>query len=279
MTCWINGLFYDDGEGEIPVSDRGFLLGDGIFDTLLVLDGQAQYLKKHCDRLRQNAEIMKLPVPEPFNDIEDIISELITKSGHNVGRSSLRTTLTRGSGPRGLDIPETCEPTLVFRLQPAPSIEPSANMKMCIARNTRRNEHSMLSQVKSLNYADPIIAIDEARAKKCDNAILLNSKEDVACAANGNIYALINGKWITPPIDDGVLGGTVRQILIDEGIVEETRISKDDLLAAEAAAFSNSLIGVVPIITIDDAEFDTFKAFETFGGCKWECEDYRKKAA
>src|SRR5690606_34280258 len=143
------------------------------------------------------------------------------------GRMAVRTMLTRGSGARGLAPPEHPAPLLVMRASPAPGIKPDINV--IIAQSTRRNEYSPLSNVKSLNYGDHILAAAEAAKAGADDAILLNTRGNICCATVGNILAVRGGDILTPPLSDGVLDGVMRGILLDSGLAAEKSLAPGDL--------------------------------------------------
>lgn len=276
MTCWLNGEIVPDDQASVSVSDRGFLLGDGVFDTLLLIDGQPQYLNHHITRLKDNAIKMHIDVPPGVGMLNDIIKQLVIAEDKYKGRSVIRTTLSRGTGQRGLAIPEKSTSTLVVKVSDAPAKTAAVTgLSLSISDTIRRNEHSIVSQIKSLSYADNVLAMSQARQKGFDNAVFLNTKGYVACATNGNLYALFDEEegWVTPPISDGVLSGTVREVLLRRGLVREKSVSYEGLKGAKAVCFSNSLAGVVPVCRIDDIQYDITRVARFFGDTLWEIEE------
>lgn len=276
MACWLNGTIIPDDKTSnnafISVFDRGFLLGDGVFDTLLLKDGQPQYFSYHQMRLRHNASKIGLRLPEKFDDLKDIISDLVNDSPYKNGYASLRTTITRGVGPRGLAPPKDCHPTFLVRVSQAPTVHEKVAFRCLISQKTKRNEYSILSQIKSLNYADSILAMMEAQDKNFDNAIMLNTQNHLTCASNGNIYAYKDGRWLTPPLNEGVLDGAIRHVLVQEKYVEQAIIHQDDLPNIQSMALSNSLLGLVPIQQCDDILFDINLVEIKFGNRQWMLE-------
>jgi branched-subunit amino acid aminotransferase/4-amino-4-deoxychorismate lyase len=115
---------------------------------------------------------------------------------------------------------------------------------LIIANDVRRNEGSPLSRIKSLNYADNVLAMREAMQHKADDAIMLNNKGMVCCAATANIFIVLDGQWMTPPLTDGVLDGIMRAEMIRERAAQEISISVDDLKRAEEIYLTSSLIGM-----------------------------------
>ena len=176
-----------------------------------------------------------------------------------IGDGSVRTTVTRGSGPRGLAPPEPACPVWWIAAAPrqagsgfAPvSLHPSA---------IRRNETSPCSGLKTLGYLDAILAAREARARGFDEALFLNTQGRLACAGTGNLFAVLDGRLVTPPLSDGVLPGIVRAQVL--GLAEslgigtaQRSLSLDEVLAAEAVVMTNSLRGLSPVTAIGTTAF------------------------
>jgi branched-subunit amino acid aminotransferase/4-amino-4-deoxychorismate lyase len=245
---WLNGRLLPGEEPRIRASDRGFLLGDGIFETIRAHGHRPLWLADHLARLRAGADLLGIPVPLGDDAIEEGLGSLLAVSDYE--KSALRLTLSRGpSGRRGLWPPDdpaspTCLAT-VARLPPA-----RARLRLAVATCTRRNEHSPLSRVKSLNYGDNLLARREAAGRGLDDALMLNSRGSVACGTVGSFFLRVSGRWRTPPVADGALPGLARRHLLSILDVEEKKIAREDLLLADAAFLSNSL-GIAGIQEID----------------------------
>ena len=257
---WGSGAIYPDGVAVIPADDRGFALGDGVFDTLLLIDGEPQYYKAHMDRLRRHAEVMKLPLPADFGDHSRIISELYMRTKRPCF-AALRTNISRHSGGRrGLRIP-VLDNHSVLTLSLSPLSDEAlavSSQTLCVSRDVRRLTSSVLSRIKSLSYAENVLAMAEATARGYDNAVILNEAGHVSCAANGNIYLLMEGEgWLTPAVEDGCLDGIIRAQLLRDGLVRETRSIDQGLLAkARSLAISNSIYGLVPVSVYEGRSLD-----------------------
>lgn len=230
---------------SVPVTDRGFLLADGVFDTLHVDDGVALHAADHMRRLVRHAAAIALNCPAPVADLLADIATLIAANDASSGQYALRTTLTRGSGPRGLRLPDPAAPTLLMTL--APYTPPNAHgpFTVCIARTTRRNSHSPLSRIKALAYGDAILAMQEAVGKGCDDAILLNGEGAITCGTASTVLVETpEGQLFTPKLDDGVLDGITRADLIATGRCVEKTLYEQDVMAASTVYLCNSLMGM-----------------------------------
>lgn len=230
----------------IAPNDRGFTLGDGLFETLCCQDGAIIDGAAHLERLKQGAELLAIPLPMPLAALKAALAE--TLAGNGLKDAVLRLTLTRGPGLRGLAPPSDPHPTLLIAAAPLPPPLPPA--RLITATVTRRNEHSPLSRIKSLNYLDNILARLEAERAGADEALLLNGAGRVAEASASNLLALIGEEWQTPPLADGALPGIRRRRLLAAGVCTERPLSLEALRGARALMLSNSL-GLRPVAECD----------------------------
>jgi branched-chain amino acid aminotransferase len=158
---------------------------------------------------------------------------------NHLNEAAVRITLSRGPAARGLLPSGTPTPTLLVGAAQLPPVAPPA--RLVISEITRRNEFSPLSRIKSLNYLDGVLARQEAEKAGADDALLLNTAGNVAEATAANVFLLMNGEWITPPVEDGALPGIARALLLEHGVAREQRITCSDLPEAQAGFLSNSL--------------------------------------
>lgn len=213
MKVWLNGSLAEAEAARIDPADRGFTLGDGLYETLAVRGGRADHLPAHLDRLREGCRVLRLPYPDI--DVETAIRELAAANGH--GDAAIRITYTRGPGARGLPPPPTLRPTLLITTAPLPGETPP--LRVIVARGTRRNERSPLSRCKTLNCLDSLLARLEAADAGADDAILLNTEGRVSEATSANVFAVIDGQLVTPPVEDGALPGVRRAAFLDDAVV------------------------------------------------------------
>lgn len=245
---WLDGALHESSVVPFDVADRGLLLGDGVFDTSLVLAGTMVWRQAHVARLVAAAKAIGFAV-DPAR-IEAAVDAVVAEGS----RGSLRLTVTRGAGPRGLAPPVDPKPTILATLSPLRAAALFAPLKLHVT-GIRRNETSPLSRIKSLNYLDGVLASREALDARCDDALFLNIKAHVACTSVGNLFALIGDQLVTPPVEDGVVAGTVRGVLLrtcdDLGLEPVARtLSLDDLDRADEVLVANSLRLVAPVVSV-----------------------------
>lgn len=234
----------------IPLDDRGLLLGDGLFETLLAVDGVLAAPGPHVDRMAAGCASLGLP-PLDRAAAERAMAQAL--AGLDAPRAAVRLTLTAGSAGRGLDRPGTPQVRLFAAAAPAPIPGEPADL---ITSTVRRNDLSPASRLKTLSYLDNVLARTQARDAGADEALMLNTRGDVACAGAANVFWLWGGRLYTPRLDCGALAGTMRARVIaaaaGQGLaVVETRSGVAELARADAAFLTNALIGVRQIRSLD----------------------------
>ncbi len=243
---WLNGALLAESVARIDPTDRGFTLGDGLFETIRIASGQAAHLGRHLMRLRDSAAFLSIPLKWTDAVLRDAIADLLAAQA--VVDGVLRLTLTRGAAARGLLPGGTVAPTLLMQTGALPPAAKPA--RLIIARTTRRNEWSPTCRLKSTNYLDSILARQEAIERDADDALLLNTAGRLSEATIANLFVRIGGRLLTPPVADGALPGIARSLLLERADAEEALLKIDDLWRSDAAFLSNSL-GLRPIVKID----------------------------
>lgn len=252
---FLNGQLVPRAGPSIDAADRGLLLGDGLFETLPSHDGHPNRLEAHLARLEAGAAVLSIPTPLSLGALEQGVTDTLAANGLAEGDAVLRITLTRGPGQRGLLPPADPEPTLLITAARPAHAAPEA--LTAIIASTRRNELSPLAQLKSLNYLDNVLARMEAAKRGADEALLMNTAGRLASASSANLFLLRNRTLLTPPPSEGVLPGVTRAAVLalaealDLSAVE-TPLQRDDLARADEAFLTNSLMGVRPLIKVDD---------------------------
>ncbi len=243
-VIWHNGAFRDN-DPVFTVSDR-LRLGDGVFDTMLAVDGKPVHADLHFTRLETHGQYIGITLPA--YDLAAAAKELLALNGFAQGCHAVTTIVSRGPSERGLKMPEKPDIQSVMSVLAAPEKYPPVH---AIITQVRRNAYTPLTRIKSCNYGDNVIALSEAECKGGNEAIMLNSKGMVACGSSSNIFAVLYGKLVTPPTGEGVMDGITRRIVMEKmGAVEQT-LSPEDLVRAEGIYLTSSIRGVVPVVTLD----------------------------
>ncbi|OFX12009.1 MAG: 2-keto-4-methylthiobutyrate aminotransferase [Alphaproteobacteria bacterium RIFOXYD12_FULL_60_8] len=245
-TVFINGRLVPFEDASIALNDRGFTLGDGVFETLRVRNGVPLRREAHLARLQSGSALLGIPCP---TDLSEAMDSVLAANGH--GEGVMRLTLTRGPGPRGLLPPDPPHPTVVIAVTPLPPPMPA--VRAVIAETTRRNEHSPLCRCKTLNYLDNVLARLEAERHGANEAILLNTEGLLAETTVANLFVVKDGAVLTPRLSDGALPGVLRGVLIPALKARECGLTVEDLLTADEVFVSNSL-GVRPVLWVGERQ-------------------------
>lgn len=248
-TGVIDGRLDFTDQLNISAIDRGFTLGEGFFETMAIHQGSVPLFSYHWSRIKTSAQLLSIPLPFSENELRNLINKLIKLN--QVKHCGLRLSLSAGLTQRELTATST-RPTYTIILFSLP-----VNTKMTYTAafvNTRRNEFSTASRIKSMSYLDNILAAREAANKGFDDALLLNTQGYLAEAAIANIFVVIDNIIYTPPISDGALPGVLRSVILNELTkipVVERRLTQDNVLEAQEVFLTNALRGIRSLEQID----------------------------
>jgi len=245
MIVWIDGLLVAAGTARIDPRDRGFMLGDGLYETIRVRQGEILRLDRHFARLAAGLELLDFPLAADPAMLERGVRAVL--DANRLAEAAVRLTVSRGVSARGMAPDPKAKPTIVISATP---YTPPVPVRLIIATGTRRNEHSPTARVKTTSCLDSILARIEAARAGMDDAILLNSAGCVAEATAANIFAVLDGVPVTPPVSDGALPGVMREQIVGRQKVEERTLSAADLDRAEEIFLTSSL-GIRPVISLE----------------------------
>ena len=242
----------------LPLSDRGLQLADGLFETLLVEEGQPLLLKQHLERWRSSAALLGMATPPGAEALRPRIAEAVQRSG--IDQGALRLNWSRGSGGRGLDLPAAEDPQPIHRfwLQLSACQPAFSPLTAIISRHERRNAHSQVSHCKTFAYGGQIQARREARAAGAEEALLLNSEGELCCGSAANLLVRRSGHWLTPPASSGCLPGVMRRQALETALATEASLSPDELVSSEGALLINSL-GCRPLSRCEGQELPSLE--------------------
>ncbi len=254
---YLNGHMLPEGAAHLSALDRGFTLGDGVFETLRAVGGRLFRIDDHLARLQRSVATVGLVVPEGCPMLSEAISSLL--AANQLEDALVRITVSRGvPAERGLLPPSSPSPALVIHATPFvgyPSERYQRGFTAAVAA-IRRNESSPLSYIKSCNYLEAVLARIEAGRRGTDEAILLNTAGWLACGSSSNLFLVSRGALVTPSLDCGVLEGVTRREVLRRATAEglevlEQRLAPRDMFLAEEAFVTNTALGVMPLVAID----------------------------
>jgi branched-chain amino acid aminotransferase len=200
-----------EGGTSIDVLDRGLQLGDGVFDTMVSFSGKPFLRERHLERLKRHAGQIGIATQDvPF---DRLIDEALAKA--DGAHAILRATLTRGRAARGLWPGGEVHPSLLVTAQPWSPALLGQPARLCAA-SIPRNQYSPVSRIKSLAYLDNILAAREAAEAPADDALIFNLDGNAVCSTIANLFAVVDGTLLTPPLSDGCLDGVMRGAVLEE---------------------------------------------------------------
>ena len=236
---WMTEQILAADQAHVPISDRGFTLGDGLFETMLWSRDKVRFFDEHMTRLAASCAALGFIIPCTIREIGAGLADLARDAGG--GPAALRLTLTRGSGLRGLAAPDKPESRLIATIAPIKPVTTPASLKTV---SITRNPAAPSTRFKTLSYIDNIMALQEARLAGADDGVMLGTTGYVACTSGANLVIRHQGSNLTPALEDGALPGIVRGQLIQAGLIEEARIAPALLSTCDAIVQTNALIGV-----------------------------------
>ncbi len=255
MVVFLNGKFLPEADAVIPVNDRGFLLGDGLFETIRVTGRKPFRMAQHLERMMRGADALKIKMPFTPKELQHFAAELIEKN--DLAETILRVTLTRGPGARGYSVSGADNPTLLMMLHPAPPVNPDEPLQWSmITSSVRIPASDALASFKTTSKAINILARTEAEAQGADEALLLNTNGEVAETAGGNLFWVYHDKICTVPTGRGVLPGITRAVVLEIcqtlGFETNKRVIKPEMLRNAAGIFvTTTAFGIVPVASLD----------------------------
>jgi branched-chain amino acid aminotransferase len=257
--AWVNGRVLPADEAHLSAFDRGFQLGDGVFETLRVRGGRATELAEHLERLHGSAAGLGFALPADVDTaLRDGIGALLAAEGLGdaAGDASVRITASRGVFfGRGLLPPdEHPDATLVIQAWPVPPT-PAAHLERglhLVASRVRRDPENPLSALKTTSRADYVYARLEARNAGADDALFLTIDGFISEATSANVFVVRDAELATPAPGCAILPGTTRDWILRwaEGAglrPVEAWLTARDLADADEAFISSSVAGILPV--------------------------------
>jgi branched-chain amino acid aminotransferase len=255
----VNGRVTPADEARVSVLDNGFAFGDSVSEVLRTYAGQAFEPGRHFRRLRASAARLGFDVPRTDTQLLAELDALVARAGGV--ESYVRIVVSRGVGDCSYDFDRVGTPTVVMIQKPLPSY-PARHYEEGIrvaAVDVRRNHPRALDPaIKSSNLLNNILAVRAARARGCDEPLLLNHEGYLAEGASTNVFVVLEDALLTPPLSAGILAGITREVVIElaRGLglpCHERPLALDTLLGADEAFLTSTTREVVPVRQVDEA--------------------------
>lgn len=252
MKTWIGtrdgGTVVAGGDAQVSVLDHGFTVADGVFETLKVTPAGPFALTRHLRRLASSAEAMGLLAPDD-EVVRAAVAEVVSANEAEVaGLGRLRITYTAGVAPLGSDRGDAV-PTLVVAMAAA---SPWAATTTIATVPWTRNEKSAVAGIKSTSYAENVIALQRAHATGASEAVLANTRGELCEGTGTNVFVVIDGEVLTPPLSSGCLAGITRELVLEWFDAVEASLPLDVLATADEVFLTSSTRNVHPVVRADE---------------------------
>ncbi|MFF0448691.1 aminotransferase class IV [Streptomyces sp. NPDC004609] len=244
MKLWVNGGLRDADDARVSVFDHGLTVGDGVFETLKAVHGQAFALTLHLERLTRSARGLGLPDPD-HDEVRRACAAVLEANPMERGR--LRITYTGGLSPLGSDR-GTHGPTLVVALGPT---DPRPDTTAVITVPWTRNERGVLTGLKTTSYAENVVALAGATARGASEALFANTVGQLCEGTGSNVFVVLDGELHTPPVSSGCLAGITRALTVGWTGARETELPFDVLERADEVFLTSSLRDVQAVHRVD----------------------------
>jgi branched-chain amino acid aminotransferase len=242
------GSIVPGDEALVSVLDHGFTVADGVFETLRVAHGQPFALTRHLERLGRSSAALGLQAPDE-GVVRDAVGEVLFANAPIIGSGGrLRITYTAGISPLGSDRGHAVPSLIVAAVASTPW--PDATT-ICTVPWVR-NERSPIAGVKSTSYAENVVALRYAHDRGASEAVLANTRDELCEGTGTNVFVVIDGRILTPPLASGCLAGITRGLVIEWfGAIEES-LPYEALQHADEVFLASSTRDVHPVIRVDE---------------------------
>lgn len=246
---WLNGQLLDDADAAVPALDHGLTVGDGVFETLRTYGGEPLAARRHLDRLERSAKGLGIAVPTR-ELLGRAVREVVAAAGTADHR--VRLTVTGGPGPLGSGRSDGT-PTVIAAVSALEPVPPTTSV---ITVPWVRNERSPLAGLKTTSYAENVVALARAKESGASEALLANTRGELCEGTGTNVFVVIDGRLVTPPLSSGCLAGIARELVLEVCNVVEQPIPFEALAQADEVFVTSSIREVQAVGQLDGRQLD-----------------------
>jgi branched-chain amino acid aminotransferase len=240
----LNGSLVEESSAAISVLDHGLTVGDGVFDATKIVHGEPFALTRHLERLARSAKGLRLPPPD-LDEVRKGCAAVTAADPLPLGQ--LRIIYTGGRGPLGSDRGDG-PPTLVIAQRTA---TPRPDTTSVISVDWTRNEHSPVAGLKTISYAENVLALAAAHSMDATEAIFANTAGNLCEGTGSNVFLAVDGRLLTPTLTCGPLAGVTRALVVDWCGAEETELPFELLEQADEVFLTSSMRDVQAVTRLN----------------------------
>jgi branched-chain amino acid aminotransferase len=243
MRTWVNGRLTDADAAMVSVFDHGLTVGDGVFETVKVVDGVPFALGRHIDRLGRSAAGLGLAQPDAA-EVRAATQAVVAQAP--VGLHRLRITYTGGVSPLGSERGDA-GPTLIVAITPA---SPPAESTAVGLVPWPRNEKGALAGLKTTSYGENVKALAYAARLGGTEAVFADTQERLCEGTGSNIFVVVDGELLTPTLDTGCLAGITRALVLEWTEAKEVDAPLEVLQRADEIFLTSSIRDVQAVSAV-----------------------------
>ncbi len=245
-AVWIDGELVGADEARVSVFDHGLTVGDGVFETLKVIGGRPFAVRRHLERLHRSARGLGLDVPIADQAVRRAIDEVVAAAG--LADARLRVTLTGGVTPLGAGRGRA-RPTLIVAAGP---LAPWPAETEAVTVPWPRNERSPIVGIKATSYAENVVVLAEAHKVGASEALMPNTRGHLCEGTGTNVFVVLEGRLLTPPLMSGCLPGVTRALVLELlADADEEDVPMAALAEADEVMLTSSTRDVQPLRALD----------------------------
>ena len=255
MGVWLSidgeGSLVDRHEARVSVFDHGLTVGDGIFETIKVVEGEPLAMTRHLRRLQRSCDVLGLQVPDR-GEITDGIAAVLGSESDSARLGRLRITVTGGAGPLASDRGDASA-SVVIAVSP---MQPWPATTSAIVLPWVRNERSAITGAKSTSYAENVAALAWAHERGYSEGLFMNTIGQLCEGTGTNVFVVHGETVMTPPLTSGCLAGVTRELLVEWGLAIEKDLALEDLHSADEVFLTSSTRDVHPVVHLGERTWD-----------------------
>ena len=260
-VVYVNGTISRGETASISVFDHGFLYGEGVYETLRTYDRVPFLFDRHLVRLRHSSSLMTLEVPWSDAELGGRVEETMQAHPELSGAAEayIRILVTRGVGDLSYHLSAAPTPSLVIIVKPlvlAPERTFTEGIALSLVAIRRNHPRALNPMIKSNNLLNNALAMQEAYTRGADEALMLNQAGELAECSQSNVFLVLDGAVVTPPLSAGLLPGITRAFVLEIarelGLpARESTLTEQDLWAADEAFITGTTREVTPVAAVD----------------------------
>lgn len=247
MKIWVNGGLHDAETALVSVLDHGLTVGDGIFETVKAVRGETFALTLHLERLTRSARGLGLPDPD-LDEVRRACAAVLDANPMELGR--LRITYTGGLSPLGSERGDAGTSLVVGLGETGRRADSTA----VITVPWTRNERGALTGLKTTSYAENVVALARAREQGGSEALFANTVGQLCEGTGSNVFVVVDGRILTPPVSSGCLAGITRALTVGWTGAQEADLPLDVLESADEIFLTSTLRDVQAVHRVDGRE-------------------------